>query len=351
MHFTEFATAGVAVLADFSRGTAMAAGLSTTRTRDLARVHAAFYGPTQHTRKQHDALTAAAGMPIDQLILIEKKLTAVATAAERWRIRLDLVRHRGSFRALSKRADRLINLPAKPPTPACRFTRSRAGMRTMTWTYTERDIADLEHLLRTGIDPSAPAAAQLADALADLLRDGDTVPKAAFSPIVIVPIADWVRIRTGAGDEVQLVCTDGTTMTGAQYLQQEFGDALEVAAFHPQHGPVNLYRAGRLANTKQKTLSKLLCPGCAFPDCKHSAETTQTHHIHPWKHGGMTNMDNLAELCPFHNGVNDDNREGRFGHIDNPGGRIRWVAPNGTAVPMDTPGAMELLFDSPRSMS
>ena len=173
MNFTEFAEAGVGVLADFSRDTAMAAGLSTTRTRDLARVHAAFYGPTQYTRKQHDALTAAAGMPLDQLILIEKKLTAVATAAERWRIRLDLVRHRGSYRALSKRITRLVKVPVRAPQPACRFTKSVAGMRTMIWTYNERDIADLEHLLRTGIDPSAPAAAQLADALADLLRDGD----------------------------------------------------------------------------------------------------------------------------------------------------------------------------------
>ena len=345
MNFTEFAEAGVGVLADFSRDTAMAAGLSTTRTRDLARVHAAFYGPTQHTRKQADALALAAGMPIDQLIHIEKKLARVATAAERWRIRLDLVRHRGSFRALTKHADRLIDLPTPAPTPACRFSRSRAGMRTMTWTYTERDVADLEHLLRTGIDPSAPAAAQLADALAGLLRDGDTVPKAAFRPIVIVPIADWVRIHSGVGDEVQLVCTDGTTMTGAEYLQQQFGKVLEVAAFHPQDGPVNLYRAQRFANTKQKTMSKLLCPGCAFPGCKHCAETTQTHHIRAWVHGGMTNMDNLAQLCPFHNGVNDDNREGRFGHIDNHGGRIRWIAPNGAAVPVDTPGAMELLFD------
>lgn len=345
MHFTEFATAGVAVLADFSRDTAMAAGLSTTRTRDLARVHAAFYGPTQYTRKQHDALTAAAGMPLDQLILIEKKLTAVDTAAERWRIRLDIVRHRGSYRSLRKRITRLINLPVTPAPPACRFTRSKAGMRTMTWTYNERDIADLEHLLRSTINPDTPAAAQLADALADLLRDGDTVPKAAFRPIVIVPIADHVRIHSGTGDDVTLTLTDGTTMTGAEYLQQEFGDVLEVAAFHPQHGPVNLYRAQRLANTKQKTMSKLMCPACAFPDCKHCAETTQTHHIRAWRHGGMTNMDNLAELCRFHNGVNDDNREGRFGHIDNPGGRIRWVAPNGTKIPLDTPGAMELLFD------
>ena len=320
MHFTEFATAGVEVLADFSRDTAVAAGLSTTRVRDLARVHAAFYGPTPFTRTQTEALALAEGMPIDQLILIEKKLARVATAAERWRIRCDLVRHRGSFRALTKRADRLIDLPAPAPTPACRFSRSRAGMRTMTWTYNERDIAELEHTLRGMINPDQPAAAQMAHALIDLLRTGDSVPGTAFRPMILVPIADHVRIHSGTGDDVTLTLTDGTTMTGAQYLQQAFGDALEVAAFHPQDGPVNLYRAQRLANTKQKTMSKLLCPACAFPDCKHCAETTQTHHIHAWRHGGMTNMDNLAELCRFHNGVNDDNREGRFGHIDNPAG-------------------------------
>lgn len=266
-------------------------------------------------------------------------------AAERWRIRLDLVRHRGSYRALTKRIKRLIKQPIKPALPSCRFSRSKAGMRTMTWTYNERVLANLEHLLRSLIDSGEPAAAQLAAALDKLLHDGDAVPQAQFRPIILVPIADWARIQSGTGDEVTLICTDGTTMTGAQYLHHEFGDVLDVAAFHPHHGAVNLYRGQRLANTKQKVMSKLLCPGCAFPDCNATAETTQTHHITAWAHGGMTNMDNLAQLCPFHNSVNADDRNGQFGYIDNPDGRIRWVAPSGTDIPMTTPGAMELLFD------
>ena len=345
MNFTDFVTAGVSVLADFDRDVAMAAGLSSGRVRDLARVHHTYFGPTQFTRKQRDALEAAHGLPVDQLVHIEKKLLAVEGAAERWRIRLDLVRHRGSYRALTKRIKRLIKQPVKPAPPSCRFSRSKAGMRTMILTYNERDLADLEHLLRQMITSDNPAAAQMAEALFTLLRDGDSLPHAHPRPIILVPVDDHMRIHAGDGDEVTLILTDGTTMTGAEYLHHEFGDTLEVAAFHPQHGPVNLYHTKRLANTKQKTMSKLVCPACAFPDCKATAETTQTHHIHAWAHGGMTNMDNLAELCPFHNGVNADNRNGAFGYIDNAGARIRWIAPNGVKVPMTTPGAMELLFD------
>ena len=344
MNFTTFLSAGVGVLADFSRDAALAAGLSTTRIRDLARVHDVFYGPTQFTRKQADALLLADGMPLDQLVHLEKKLAAVPSAAQRWRIRLELLRHRGSFRALSKRIAKLIDDPAPPPKPACRFSRSRGGMRTMTVTYNERDLADLEHMLRAAISDDEPAAAQLADALFRVLRDGSALPRTTFRPMILVPVHDYLRIMGGAGDDVQLMLTDGTTMTGAEFLQQEFGDVLEVAAFHPQDGAVNLYRAERLANTKQRTLSKLMSPGCAFPDCRHSAETTQTHHMQAWKHGGMTNMDNLTELCTYHNGVNDDDRWlGWRGHIDTRGGRIRWIAPNGAEVATVT-GAMEVLF-------
>lgn len=345
MDFIEFCQAGVGMLAGFSREAAVAAGLSTTRARDLARVFDTYYGPTKFTRKQADALALAEGLPIDQLVLIEKKLVVVASAAERWRIRLDLVRHRGSFRSLSKRISRLIDVPVTAPKPSCRFTRSREGMRTMTLTYNERDLADLEHTLRSMVDEDRPAAEQMAGSLFRLLREGGGVPRAALRPMILVPIQAYTRIMDGCGDDVELVLTDGTTMTGAEFLTREFGDVLEVAAFHPQKGAVNLYRTQRLANGKQRTMSKLMSPRCAFPDCRHSAETTQTHHMHAWKHGGMTNIDNLAQLCAYHNGVNDDDRWRAIrGHIDNPNGRICWIAPNGTEVPTVT-GAMELLFD------
>ena len=122
-------------------------------------------------------------------------------------------------------------------------------MRTMIWTYNERDIADLEHLLRTMAESDIPGAADLAHALRALLHDGAAVPNAAPRPIVLVPIPDYLRITSGAGDDITLTLTDGTTMSGAEFLQQEYGATLEVAAFHPQAGAVNLYRTSPVSYT------------------------------------------------------------------------------------------------------
>ena len=343
MNFQDFLAAGLGVVAGFDRGAALAAGLSSSRVRDLERVHDAYFGPTQFTRKQADARVAAEGMPLDQLVLIEKKIHRLPVA-ERWRLRAELLRFRGSFTALSKRADSLLDDPTPTPQQQCRFSRSRGGMRTMTLTAPERDLADLEHTLRGMIDPARPAAGQMADALLQLLRAGERVPHAAPRPTVLVPLPDFVRIAGGCGDDVTLTLTDGTTMTGADFLRQHFGKVLDIAAFHPHAGAVNLYRAKRFANDKQRALAKMMSPMCPFPDCRHGADACETHHVQAWKHGGETNVDNLVPLCRYHNGVNDDDPGGgQRGRIEIRDGRVYWISPGGVPVPA-APGAMELLF-------
>ena len=73
-------------------------------------------------------------------------------------------------------------------------------------------------------------------------------------PLLLVPVEEHCRILAGSGDDVVLGLSDGTTMTGAEYLQEHFGDVLEVAAFHPAAGPVNMYHTERFANQKQRDL-------------------------------------------------------------------------------------------------
>ncbi|OHO33114.1 hypothetical protein HMPREF2656_05455, partial [Corynebacterium sp. HMSC034B08] len=295
------AHADISVLQGFDESAPAFAALDPALKRKWAQAHATYFGATKFTRKQADARRLAAGMPLDQICLLERKLAAVADLAERWRLRLELLRFRGSYKALSRRIDDTITTPKPTPKKQCSFSKSRSGMRNMSLTYSERDIADLEHLLRSLIDPSLPAAEQMADALVSLLRGaggagtdgagaGVGMPYAAPRPIILVPLPEWTRIQSGHGDEVQLILTDGTTMTGAEFLAREFGADLEVAAFHPAEGAVNLYRAKRFANDKQRTLASMMSPTCPVPDCRHGADHCEIHHITAWRHGGETNL-------------------------------------------------------------
>ena len=135
---------------------------------------------------------------------------------------------------------------------------------------------------------------------------------------------------------------------GLDMLAAEFGEAFKVAAFHPEAGAVNLYRADRFANQKQRDLASMVSPVCAFPGCRHGAYGCEMHHVHPWKHGGATNLDNLAPLCRYHNRVNHDDprHTNRRGRIERIRGRPVWVSPRGHPVvnTVHPYGVMELLF-------
>lgn len=350
MEFGDLLAAGVDTLAGFDRDAALAACIAPARVREWQAVHGVYYGPTRFTRKQAQARELAAGASLDKLALIERKLTRVSDAGERWRLRAELLAFEGRYDALARYAETLIDTPRPAPRKQLRFSRSKAGMRTMTLTCAERDIADVEHALRLDLAADRPAAEQMADALIELLRgdaDAPHIPHAAPRPMILVPLPEWTRFSDHATDaaEITLHLTDGTSMTGAEFLAKYYGAELEVALFHPREGAVNLYRTQRFANAKQRDLAGLLMPVCPVPDCRHGSDACEVHHVHSWARGGPTNMNNLSPLCRYHNGVNDDDPARHYrGHIEIRAGTPVWVSPSGHAVPARTPGAMQLLF-------
>mgnify|MGYP002714566085 FL=1 len=246
----------------------------------------------------------------------------------------------------------------------------------MTVTADERDMADLEHALTIGADTSKPVAPQMLESFLRLMRgynppgsqsDGNSgqdggedggseppgtatagVPSAVPRPLLLIPLHEWVKIHKGEGDETILQLTDGTTMTGAEFLNQYYATAenyLEAATFHPEEGAVNLYRGRRLANAKQRTLARATSPTCPVPGCRRGADACEIHHITAWKHGGETNVANLAPLCRYHNRVNDDDpARSRRGRIVNANGTPVWRSPRGYLVRNTTRGAMDALF-------
>lgn len=341
----------VEFLAHFDRERLLAAGFSPARVRDWRLAHSAYFGATTWTAKQREAVALArsSALTLDQLVLIEKRLRSVADDALRWQLRHRLLAFRGGYEALRRYADEVVpKPPPKKPRAQVRFCAAILGMRTMIVTAPERDITDIEHRLREDLDPELPEAPQMVAPLFDALRDGDAgIAHAVPRPLLLVPVEEHCRILAGSGDDVVLGLSDGTTMTGAEYLQEHFGDVLEVAAFHPAAGPVNMYHTERFANQKQRDLLRAAQPMCPVPDCRRAADFCEFHHITPWKHGGKTNLDNLAPLCRYHNRTNDDDPgTAKRGRIVRRNGRFSWRSPfDRDAVNARGPrGAMELLF-------
>ncbi|AWB80978.1 hypothetical protein C3B44_00285 [Corynebacterium yudongzhengii] len=178
------------------------------------------------------------------------------------------------------------------------------------------------------------------------LLDGDGISPTTVTPMVIVGLDDATRIRDGHGDDVTLALTDGTTMTGAEFLAATLSDYSYVGLYHPVAGPANLYRTQRQFNRKQRLLARAESPVCAWPDCHRAAEACEAHHLTDWGEGGQTNASEVAMLCAYHNSVN--RRRGRGHMIRDGDGLLKWVPPGGGAPlvkdhPVSVLGAMHLL--------
>ncbi|MFZ9481813.1 MAG: HNH endonuclease signature motif containing protein [Ilumatobacteraceae bacterium] len=59
-----------------------------------------------------------------------------------------------------------------------------------------------------------------------------------------------------------------------------------------------LGRRQRLASRDQRRALRVLYPTCAL--CDTAFENCEIHHLHPWEHGGATDIDNLLPLCVKH---------------------------------------------------
>ena len=331
-------------IAGFSERVATEAGAAPAQIRAWKNLHRVYVAETHSRQKQRLAVDKARrnGFSVDQLAMIERRLKPLKSRRERSRLRLLLLDARSSYRALERLATKLI--PPRPaPSPRATFGRSSDGLRTLTLTAPERDVADLEHAAAQGLDPTQPRAPQLVRPLLELMRGGG-VPRAVPRPLILVPLAELTDILRQQGDETILGLSDGTTTTGAQLLNDILPDhGLEAALFHPKEGPVNLYRAERFANQKQRDLARATAPVCPVPSCKCPADDCQIHHVEAWNSGGQTNMNNLAVLCRYHNRMNEVPGRGR---IILRGGAPVWRSPRGAEVPNEHHcyGAMTTLF-------
>ncbi len=292
-----------------------------------------WFGPTRSTRKQADAVRAARanGHSLDTLRMIDRHARSLVDASNAWALRLQLCSTPGSYEDVDKLGRARVaelNAPHEPAPRRRLSVSNRPSRRESTLHYT-----DAEHVI-AGIRAQLRDAADPARAFHDLLHDGGaTAPQVSTTAIVALDDLDRIlRANDGSGDTL-IARTDGSRMTGRDYVQAKFAEHDFAVLVHPLEGPVDAYRLERFANEKQRLMLAAENPVCPWEGCGKPADECQGHHLDGWVHGAETNVRDMSMACGYHNGVNDDNanappRRGRLARIN---GQIHWCPPGGGA--------------------
>lgn len=96
---------------------------------------------------------------------------------------------------------------------------------------------------------------------------------------------------------------------------------------------LDLGRQTRLANRVQRRVLRGLHATCAIPGCEVPFARCDIHHVQWWRHGGTTDLGNLAPVCPHHHQrIHDDGwvltiDERRNVRVERPDGLIMTTGP------------------------
>ena len=313
-----FTTSGVTILRDVYECSPydLDSGVMKLSTaRKYVKLADVLFGPTDSPRVQRDAVALAEQreLSIEYLEIVDKHAKKLKTRGAAWKLRAELIAYEGTLDEVDEHGKQRVTEEGgdKQKQRGVRVGRAIDGLRTISITDTQRKITDLEKTLDAAIkDEDQPRSEALLEPFWDIVEgNGTGLIKPEYRTVIAIGLDDFAKVSCGRGDEVIVALSDGTTMTGAEFInaamEGALGDKLYVGLFHPTAGPVNLYEA-RFASDKLRTLAMAENLVCPWPDCNVPADRCQVHHIDAHKHGGHTKPSNLTMLCKYHNGVNDD---------------------------------------------
>ena len=370
-----FTTSGVTILRDVyecSPYDLAGAVMSLGTARKYTRLATVFFGPADSPKVQRDAvaLAEARQLSVEYLEMVNKHAKKLKTRGAAWKLRAELIAYEGTLDEVNEFGkQRVIEEGGdKQKQRGVRVGRAIDGLRTISITDTQRRITDLEKTLDAAItNADQPRSEALLEPFWELLEgNGTGLIKPEYRTVIAIGLDDFAKVSCGKGDDVIIGLSDGTTMTGAEFInaamEGSLGDKLYVGLFHPTAGPVNLYET-RFASDKLRTLAMAENLVCPWPNCNVPADRCQVHHIDAHKNGGYTKPSNLTMLCKYHNGVNDDgdpgnprsqkrkNKRGKGkpsrGRMRRHRGKIRLHTPGGKLVSnthhLNSMGAMDLI--------
>ena len=342
-------------------------GIEISLAKNYARLASTLFSPCDSPRVQREAIALAEQreLSVNHLLMINKHAKKLKARGAAWKLRAELIAHEGSLEEVDEYAKTRVTEEGgdTKKKPGVRLGRVIDGLRTISITDTQRKVTDLEKTLDAAIkDDDQPRSEALLEPFWNLVEGGGTgLIKPEYRTVIAIGLEDYAKVSCGKGDEVIIALSDGTTMTGAEFInaamEGSLGDKLYVGLFHPTAGPVNLYEA-RFASDKLRTLAMAENLVCPWPDCNVPADRCQVHHIDAHKNGGHTKPSNLTMLCKYHNGVNDDDGPRKKRKRPSPGkpkrgrmrrhrGKVRLHTPGGRLVEnthdLSSMGAMDLI--------
>ena len=290
-------------------------GIEISLAKNYAKLADTLFSPCDSPLIQREAIALAEQreLSVNHLLMINKHAKKLKARGAAWKLRAELIAREGSLEEINEYAQTRVTEEGgdTKKKPGVRLGRVIDGLRTISITDTQRRITDLEKTLDAAIkDDDQPRSEALLEPFWDLVEGGGTgLIKPEYRTVIAIGLEDFAKVSCGKGEEVIVALSDGTTMTGAEFInaamEGSLGDKLYVGLFHPTAGPVNLYEA-RFASDKLRTLAMAENLVCPWPDCNVPADRCQVHHIDAHKNGGHTKPSNLTMLCKYHNGVNDD---------------------------------------------
>ncbi|SMH28235.1 protein of unknown function [Rathayibacter oskolensis] len=292
--------------------------------------------------------TVADTLPVESRAAFDERATELAVSVTPTRLRQLLARLRDELHAqpLAERHARAREDRAVWLTPdfdgmatLCAFVPAPAAVGAF-------DRLDrIARALRDDADGSGDqrTLAQLrADALADLLSDGDVAgttpisdpgePPATFVPGVRAEVRLTLPASTAAGLDDTAADLDGYGLIPAEVARNLVGVGTSFTAVvtDPSTGTVvSVGRTHRVPPPRMRLLLQLRDQTCRFPGCTRTAARAEADHTVEWRNGGSTALENLASLCVAHHHVRHGDR---WTYVLHPDGTADWTTPTGRRV-------------------
>ena len=127
-----------------------------------------------------------------------------------------------------------------------------------------------------------------------------TITPGARRPAELLVLIDLDTLRHGLHDNGVCETYDGQPLPPAVVRRLACEANIIPIVLDGDSSVVDVGRAKRLASADQRRALRAIHRTCAAPDCPVRFGDCDIHHLTEWRHGGLTNLENLIPLCSKH---------------------------------------------------